>query len=490
MGVNLNIDTVSILLPAAADLPRPRYRGLALALADAIRSGRLAPGTKLPPQRDLAYRLGVTTGTVMRAYALVAQEGLVAGEVGRGTFVQSEASGAMAAKPAVARLFGNDAIKNPVVPAATAADSGMIDLTRNAPAEVGQTQALAETMAALATRPDDLARLAGYPPLAGRFEHVEAARTWVGMLGIEVRSEQILMTSGAHAGIGLALRALCRPGDGLLSEALTYNAIRAIGHGLRLRIEPVVLDEGGLSPDALDAACQRTNARVLILQSTIQNPTTATLSLERREAIAEISRRHDLIVIEDDVYGLLPERSPPPLQTLIPERTIFLASASKSLMPGLRLGVVVTPPALAARFWAAQYEVSLGMPSLSTEIFRIWIEDGTAARLAAAQRVETRARQAMARDILRDHDFAADPEGLHVWLTVPEPWRAAEFAQAAWGEGVAVMGGGSFSVARNTSPNAVRICLAGPVDRVGLARGLRIVADVIGRGSRLGGPVV
>ncbi|WGF90552.1 aminotransferase-like domain-containing protein [Marinivivus vitaminiproducens] len=478
-------------LPKVADLPRPRYRGLALALADAIRSGRLPAGSKLPPQRDLAYKLGVTTGTVMRAYALVAQEGLVAGEVGRGTFVQNDAIPFASDDPAAASLPQSDAMPGaPTGMPESDASARPVDLTRNAPAEVGQTQALADAMAALSRRPDDLLRLSGYPPIAGLPEHIEAARAWIAMLGIDVKPEQVMMTSGAHSGIGLALRALCRPGESILSEALTYSAIRGIGHGLRLRIEPVMLDKGGILPDALNTACHRTNARILFLQSTIHNPTTATLSAERRQAIAEIARRHDLLVIEDDVYGWLPEHRPPPLQSLIPERTIFLASASKSLMPGLRIGIVVTPPAMAARFSSAQYELHLGLPALTAEIFSLWMRDGTAVRLAAAQRAEARARQRIARDVLRNHAFAAHPDGLHLWLPIPEPWRAAEFAQAARAEGVALMGGGSFSVARSTSPNAVRLSLTGASDRDSLIQGLNLVVDMMERGPRLGSPVV
>src|SRR5690606_38183161 len=104
------------------------------------------------------------------------------------------------------------------------------------------------------------------------------------------------------------------------------------------------MDDEGLLPDALDAACRTDRARLLFVNPTAHNPTTATMSPARREAIAALARTHDLIVIEDDVYGRLPERRPPPLAALAPQRTVYIGSAAKTVASGPPPGEPRWPP--------------------------------------------------------------------------------------------------------------------------------------------------
>ncbi len=140
-----------------------------------------------------------------------------------------------------------------------------------------------------------------------------------------------------------AFAGLARPGDPILVEALTYAGVCHVAERLGLRLHGLAIDDEGLLPEALDEAARTGQARLLFVNPTVHNPTTATMSLARREAIAGIARRHDLIVIEDDVYGQLPEDRPPPIAVLAPERTIHISSASKSVAPGLRLRRAAQP---------------------------------------------------------------------------------------------------------------------------------------------------
>ena len=112
-----------------------------------------------------------------------------------------------------------------------------------------------------------------------------------------------------------------------------------VAERLGLRLHGLALDEEGVRPEALEEAARGGRARLVFLNPTAHNPTTATMSQGRREAIVAIARRHELILIEDDVYGQLPEDRPPPLAVLAPERTVHISSASKSVAPGLRLGI-------------------------------------------------------------------------------------------------------------------------------------------------------
>lgn len=143
---------MTIWTPNLQSREGPRYQALAEAIGEAIASGELPAGSRLPAQRDLAWRLGVTVGTVGRAYLLAEQRGLLSGEVGRGTFVRPPLPAAEAA------LLGSEP------------EAAHIDLTHNAPAGGGHGPALAATLTALG-RHNDLSGLLGYAPSVGHARH-------------------------------------------------------------------------------------------------------------------------------------------------------------------------------------------------------------------------------------------------------------------------------------------------------------------------------
>jgi DNA-binding transcriptional MocR family regulator len=397
----------------------PRYLALAHAIEQDVATGALAAGTRLPPQRDLAYRLGVTVGTVSRAYALAAARGLVSGEVGRGTFVRGPEAGARA---------------NPVDDRAP----DLIKLTVNAPPDPSEEAILREGLAELAARPAALRDLMSYTPKPGLADHRAAAAAWIGALGIAARADDVILTGGAHQALLAALVGLTARGDGVLVEQLTYAGICHIGERCGLRLRGLALDEEGVLPEALDAACRAEPARLLVLNPIIHNPTTATMSAERGRAIAALARAHDLIVIEDDVYGRLPEQRAAPIAALAPERTVYITSASKSIAPGLRLGMLLSPQRCFEAIAAAQHDLFLTCPPLMAELFKLWLCNGTAARLAQRQQVEARARQDLARDILGNRSYRAQPIAYHLWLPLPPPWRTSQFVAAARERGVVI----------------------------------------------------
>jgi DNA-binding transcriptional MocR family regulator len=246
-----------------------------------------------------------------------------------------------------------------------------------------------------------------------------------------------------------------------------------------VRLRGLALDDQGLVSDSLDAACRAEPARVLVLNPTAHNPTTATMSLERRQAIVALARTHDLIVIEDDVYGRLPEQRPPPIAALAPERTIYITSASKSVAPGLRLGMLWSPQRFLQAIAEAQHDLFLTCPPLMAELFKLWVGDGTAERLARRQSIEARARQELAREILSPRRYQAGPSSYHIWLPLPPPWRTSQFVAAARERGVAVDPGSAFAIDRAQAPHAVRVSLSAATSRERLRQGLAILAQLL-----------
>ena len=247
----------------------PRYRAIAEALAEDVRGGRLAAGTRLPTHRDLAWKLRLTIGTVSRAYAEAERRGLIAGEVGRGTYVRHPTGVVPDAMPG--DILGETQ------------DPDFIDLTINRPSAAGEEEAIAAALQGLAADPD-LVRLLDYQAPAGRREDRVAGAAFLERCGLATTPEQVVMTAGGQHAMACVIAALTQPGDTLAAEALTYPGLRALARLLQLRLVPIAMDEQGLVPDALEAACRAAPVRALYTMPTLHNPTTATMPVARRQS--------------------------------------------------------------------------------------------------------------------------------------------------------------------------------------------------------------
>ncbi|MCG8562500.1 MAG: PLP-dependent aminotransferase family protein [Hyphomicrobiales bacterium] len=453
---------MTIWRPSLAGRTGPKFRQISDAIGESVADGRLTAGTRLPPQRDLAYALGVSLNTVSRAYADATDRGFVQGEVGRGTYVRAGGPLSAQAQP--------DGLTRPA--------EGPIDFSLNLPAPGRAAAALARTLKALSGSPA-LASFLDYQAAPDQPHHAAAAADWLGQVGLEARGEDIVITAGAQHGIMVALLATMRPGDVLLTEALTYAPIKAIAHHLGLKVYAVAGDDGMLDPDALDLACGRVAAKAVYCLPTLHTPTTATMDVDRRSAIAAIARKRGLTLIEDDVFGFLPPERPPPLAQFAPERTIYVTSVSKSLAPGLRVGYLRVPPERADAVRTAVRLSSWMPPPLMAEIASRWIEDGTADELTAFQREEAAARQSMARSLIPDRYLSGNAHGFHIWLTLPPQWRADMFQMAARDHGVQVVAGGAFAIDRSDGPNAIRLCLSHESSRARVHQGLAAIAELL-----------
>jgi DNA-binding transcriptional MocR family regulator len=201
------------------------------------------------------------------------------------------------------------------------------------------------------------------------------------------------------------------------------------------------------------------------------------MSERRRRQIAAVADRLRLIVIEDDVYGFLsPERTP--LAALIPERTIYVTSLSKSLFPGMRLGCVVAPAAFVEKITAAVWASMIMASPIGADLLSGWIEDGTAARIAEWKRHEVNARQIMARRLLLGERLQTHASSAHIWMHLPARWTSESFAAQARAKGVIVNASTQFAVG-DQAPRAVRLCLGTPRTRAGLEQALTIVRDAL-----------
>ncbi|WP_413184480.1 PLP-dependent aminotransferase family protein [Paraburkholderia sacchari] len=435
-------------------------------LEEQVRSGRYPPGSRLPAQRDLAIELGINVSTVSRAYKELQARGLIVASKRRGSIVTGGAMPAVqASSQRNAQASGEGA-------------NGVIDLTVNRPATGEFLTQLARTMAVIARDPR-FAETQEYQPPQGPEWARAAGAKWIAAPGFTPSAENLVVTSGAQHGLYAVLSSLMGHDGVILSDQLTYYGLKALAPAFQFELVGIPSDADGLLPEHLEDACKRMRVKAIFTVPNLQNPSVVTMSLERRLALAEIARRHHVAIIEDDVYGPLLRKRLPTIASLCPELTYHIASTSKVLAPGLRIGYLLTPPHGAA-LAAEAVRTTAWMPApLSTLIATRWIEDGTAQVILEAQRVELQARQTLARELLPQELLNSDPACMFVWLRVPEPWRSDDFAANAQARGVSTMPASAFAVDRSTTEHGVRINLACASSREELARALQILARTL-----------
>ncbi len=438
---------------------QPIYRAIVQALADDIARGLLAKGTRLPPHRDLADALGVARGTIAKAYREAERLGLVRGDVGRGTCVLAPDSGT---RPYATLL------EAPTVPS---------DLTTNYPM-IGIDPDPSEALRELASRPDRRALLR-YQSNLGLHRHRLAGVRWAERYGVATCADDVIVCSGAQHALFVALAHLVKPGDAVLVEEWGYPGLFGIAETLRIRLVPVAMDRAGLLPESLDRACRQRRVRALCTMPTVHNPLGIVLSMARRKQIVKIARRHNLCIIEDEAHRLLALSPPPPLCTLAPERTYFVASTSKILGAGLRVAFLVAPPGqadqLAKHIWATQWMVS----PLGAEIVAIWLERGVADQTLKRKRREAAQRQRLARSLFAAYRLAGHPNALHLWLELPPHWRSDALTAEALRQGLGVTPATAFWMRASPPCDAIRIALGGVNDRGELRRQLSRLAKLI-----------
>jgi len=268
----------------------------------------------------------------------------------------------------------------------------------------------------------------------------------------------------------------------ILADSITYQGISALCRSQGLDLRGLPFDRGGMIADALETACANWRPRAVFLVPSLHNPTTVTLSDERRQALAAVARRHSVLIIEDDVYRPLLDSGPPSFAMLEPELTVHVSALSKSVAPGLRYGFVVAPRAFLGNVAAALRIDCWSISPLTALIATKLIESGSAARIVKFQQEELRRRQAVLREVFAQFDVQTDLTSTHAWLHLPELWRGGAFARACRQRGVAVLPADAFAVGRETIAHAVRINLGAAPSIHELRKALTLIVDLLNAG--------
>jgi DNA-binding transcriptional MocR family regulator len=457
------------------------FSSLADTLEQAIRSGRLAPGDRLPTHRDLSKRLGVAVSTVSRAYAEATRRGLIGGTVGRGTFVlpagrENEAGGNREGLRPIERLY------LPLMQR-----EGAINLSLNEPLSDGTGDRLRFAFEAVIAK-GNLNELAHYQPLQGQLDHREAGAAWLRELGVDVAVDDVYAVSGGQTALMTIFLGLARPGDTVLTEELTWPGALSVGRLTGIRLMPVAIDQEGMVPEAFDVACQTLRPRFVYTMPTLHNPTNATASLGRRQEIVRIARAHNVLIVEDDAYGFLIEPRATPYCQLARDITVYLTSLSKSIAPALRVGFMSVPPRLHKAMRAAMRATTTMVSPVLLELAAHMINSGAGRDAIRFQVAAARQRQQLAVSILGQEGSA--PTSLHYWLRLPPDMRNAVFVADSLANGVAVTPGDAFTVFPGQDPGGVRLCLCAEPSQARLEKALSTVSRLMHADHAAAVPIV
>jgi DNA-binding transcriptional MocR family regulator len=436
---------------------KPAYLLVADLIEEDISNERLRPRDQLPTLRELSQFLGLNYTTVSRAYNEAKRRGLIDSQAGSGTYIKG--------KP----------------PAIKLRDGSSIAMTMNMPPEpISVAQKIKEDAARIISN-SDLYDLLRYQDFGGTHEDREIAASWLSTYVPNCKAENVLVCSGIHSILLALMTNLARPGETICVEDLVYPGIKAIAAQLNIALLSIPSDKDGPIVSALEDACKTNRVKAFYCNPTIQNPSTLTITKHRREAIADIAMRYNIAIIEDDAYGMLPSDRLDTIASIAPDITWYISGFSKCFGAGLRTAFVAAPsPRQTQRLAGSLRATSVMSSPITNLLVSNWIRNGIIDDMLKAIKTESIARVKLASKVLDMWPFMSHPEGFHIWLPVPNTtgWRASELAMHLRSQGISVVASSAFST-DNNPPEAVRICLGGPVSRDECENGLRIIADTL-----------
>ncbi len=434
------------------DVGGAKYLAVVASIERGISEGQLRPGDKLPSNREIGELFGVTVATVTKAMGEAVRRGIIEARVGSGTFVRD--IGSVKVHEEAADMSLN------TLPA------GIVDdLLRKAMSRIPAAKLHENLFSYRSYIPSD--------------QHRSVAAAWVSQFGLHARPGNLLFTTGVHQGLLAAVRTVLKPGDKAICEQLTYTGIKRIAEYANIELVGAACDEQGVRPEAVEDAFRGTGAKVLIVTPTLQNPTTATLPVGRREELAELARKHGATIIEDGVSVPLAYDGTAPLASLAPERTIYLTGLSKCVASGFRLGCAVIPDKLVGAFHEALVSTQWIGPGIYSELAVIMLESGEIAKCIDLHRDEAGKRAAMARAILPGVRDVQIP-GYHVWVDMTPGASVEDFSTRALQAGVRVSPASHFAVSNADRIAGYRVSLGAISSRVDFENALGRLAAVDG----------
>jgi GntR family transcriptional regulator/MocR family aminotransferase len=467
-----------VSLVGRRDLSGEIYRQLRRAILD----GRLRPGDGLPPTRELARSLSVSRTTVTVAYDRLLGEGLLTSRVGAGTWVSEQLRPAARAPrgPRGEGALRGRALWDRFELIQPFARPARFDFRTGIPDGslfpfASWRRAMARELRAEAAGAGVYGDPAGHPRLREAVaRHIGVAR------GVAATADDVTITNGTQQAIDLLARALIGPGDRVAVEDPGYPPPRLLLQSLGARVTGVPVDRHGLVVDALPR-----HARMVYVTPSHQYPLGMPMALPRRLALLAWAERHGAAIVEDDYDSEFRFHGQPiePLQSLdAAGRVAYVGSFSKTMLPTLRLGFVVTPPSLRGAIRKAKFVADWHSPTLVQAALARFIDDGSFARHIRRMGSVYRARHdlltaSLTRDFAGHLELVPSAAGLHVAAVAREASveRVRAVIRRAWEKEVAVQELARFAV--EGTPRAGVVLGYGAVPTTRMAEGLQRLRD-------------
>ena len=295
-------------------------------------------------------------------------------------------------------------------------------------------------------------------------------------------------TNGAIPALVASIMSAAPPGSTICAEEVSFHSIRPLCEYLGVRLETAGMDKEGLIPEQFEALCQNHSIRALVISPTVSNPRAYVMGNTRRQEIIDIAKRNDVFIIENDVLGTLIKNAPPTLHQLDPERVFYITSFSKTIMPGLRVGLLITPPSMYIVTKNRHLVTNWMANPLTVDLLTHWFDNGTADHLISWQARALQQRQKLAARLLKGHSYLNHKSAPHIWIPLPKIWQESEFVERARKNNVAIAGSLPFIMAEHSNEgdpiklNSVRVAL-GPCSEEQLTHALNVIAALLGAGS-------
>ena len=438
--------------PHFIDGQGPKYKAVVTMIRNGISKGDLAANQKLPPVRELAWTLGVTPGTVARAYTVLIDAGVLQAEVGRGTFVM----------PAPQQSHPETLAEIDVIAhhgdIESRTDKFKVNMFSPHLPSVGQETLIRRLLVEVAN--DQALGVMHYPSRSGARCAREAVLRWLTGTPLGAFSQSdVVLSHGGQNGLSLVFQSILqgrRPA--ILIEELSYPGFRRAAELLRADVIPVAMDRDGVIPEALEEAAKAYDAQIFCTSPEVHNPTAGFTPAARREELVQVARRHDLQIVEDDCYRMRVDRAPT-YRMLAPERGWYVSSLAKTLTPALRIGFAIAPDGRTPDLRRVAEYNCFGLATPLIDLCAKLLTHPDIDMVAEKTRLGFNTYIQSAVNILGGFDVAWRADVPFLWLRLPVGWRAGAFCQAAEVEGVQIRSAEDFVCRDARAPHAVRLAI-------------------------------
>lgn len=444
--------------PAINRIDKPIYKVLARQLEEDIVEGILLPGTKLPPQRELADYLDLNVSTISKAFKVCEMKGLLSASVGSGTFVSYDAV-------SNAYLLEDTKPTHLIEMGATIPDNDSFEPL------IHQLKSMLQE--------GDYEKWFGYGRAGESIWQKDAAVKLIRRGGFETTVDHILFANGGQNAIAATLASLCKPGDRIGVDEHTYPGLKTVAAMLSVQIVPIKSENDQLSPTAFEDACKNENIKGIYIIPDYHNPMASIMTVENRKRIASVARKYNQFVMEDASYHLLNQSPLPAVASFAPEQVIYIASLSKSLAPGLRLAYVSVPLQYKELISKALYNLNITVSPLLAELTARMIVSNQFEGLIQGHQLQNRRRNELLEQYLSNYTCVGDETGVFRWLLLPGKVTGAEFEAFAAKHGVQVYAAERFVVGNSCPKRAVRIAVCAPKTLEELEQGLIILKGLL-----------